>query len=673
MIRLEGDFKEIEDEVFTPLKLTEEEIQSISSKDSFKELSKIKLELLLFYSCELINIKDLDLSTFANKAKERLEIRCKELFMTEIGDEGLPKLMDLIHSLFEKLPLVKKNEAEPLKIKTIDFWQVKDKVLKKLKDEGLDVFQRLWTIKKNNAKLYLKLKDLTLKNRKVTEQKFKDSDIDMLQKKLNDFDKAKLKISKDWEKHVKIEQKKKESMVKEIKRREEKEEKERARIEKEKLKLEKERQKQEQIRLKKEEKEEKERKLKEEKLRKELEKKEKEAKKVQMLTNSMEKSQNKLGIHNFFTKKDSLEKKETYTLVKFNRHSSIGKFNFEPSLDEARLDKLNKLFSRNETGTGLPQKKIFSKRKANVCAKEIRSSFLRFEDYLKDCIEYRGYLQQKQQKYNCLEQLKRFDEKLNYKLMTDDELQLLDAESLEGSLKESEDEDLDEQMDDFLVPDDYISDCETDSFKKLRPANTGKMTLELQLRIHDFRVNEVDREKIHDFTMFAPNLEFPLEVIPIKQQKKDDIGIDNKTMSVVVRSITGLCTKKEIYKVLDSKELDKSRKTVYKNIQDQSKVCYYVNPVNVEEHLKIDYFDLLAETEEEKKKIKLRKNSPFLKSLIKLLHGSPNTVEAKDKLIFSKLKKLFPNLTKANLDSTIKNIARVGTVFPQEYLEKLVS
>ena len=727
----------LHEELFAPLSIVQEELAKMEKQPLSISLTQNKVDLLYIFSLDFITKRQLELSEFAMEARNKLTAEekknengkneekinkdDKEVIISIKEDSEVVKpvevverreevserdMMNLIHELFEKTTLIKQSESTILSFPVSFIWQVKEDFLKTLKENNFHTVRKLWILRKSKVKLFLRLKDLLIKNNKTTKNKFKPSDIDSLQKKLNEVDRAKSKLERDWEKykrdnqkHIEIQQKKIKDQLEKQKKEEDKRKKlEEKRLREERLKKEKlekqlkqqkekeekqlkqQKEKEEKQRLL-EEKKEKQRLLKEEKAREQSAKKKN--KKTVNNENELSKKQNIVSIQNFFTKKQNCEIEKPKLAVKFNRYSSFGGFDYKLVNPDKGRENIETLFGLKQE-TEFKEEKIENEenpfnRKIDFFSRKPRikeegkklTKFIRFEDYLNNASEYRGYIE-REERPKIKDQLVRFIQTVNYELMTDDEIQLLDADSLEGSMKDSEEDDADNHDNDFLVPDSYVSDNEDDTNKANKKVNSTMLTELTPLKINFSEIGKED-EVIKKFK--AINLwpkKFPIPVIPIKQLAPEEPKLDNIAFGRILRLSTGLPTKKRIYDTLIEQSIDFPKKLIYKTIQETSTICYFVNPVDFSEYVKEDYYTVLMRNIRNPGSINDINGKTFLEALVLLLHGSLNTVENKDKKIYNLLKRKFRYLTKANLDKIIKNIARVGIVYHEEVLEKTV-
>ena len=642
--------------IFEPIELEPEDIEKLKEIDNEEMNDRISNEILLIYLQKAVSIKNLGISDFAITVKECLNSSLLESLQSEEKDIS-QQLMDLIHLMFEKVKLLKQKELEELDADESSVWIIKDEVLKTLKDKKFDLLKNIINHKKTEIKLFLKLKELFIKVNKIDQGKIKDSDSDFMGKKLSDYEKAKLKIEKEKLKQQQVEEPKPKPQPKEEKKPKSKQNTDEKKPKKVKSSP------------------------------KSSVKKEKKPIKVPEVTQkAVEQEKAKkatLSIHRYFITKNKEESTPENSQGHDNitRYKSIGGYKLRILNKEKGYSNIENWCKNPDTfcHEDIPLKTRFFKpqKPLGYDNTEPKSRFVRFEDYMKQFTEHRGYLSVDKRSINPPKnQLTRMDEMFNYELLTDDELQLLDAESCSMSNEESDEDIAETMVDDFLVPDDYLSDEDVDSVKKLKRYNRegeSRMSEELKpININFKNLNEhdvlVQKYKVLNLT----GLDYPLPVLPIKQIQGEDTAIDDTLYARIVLLVTGIQTKKDVYKLLSEKGIDVSKKTIFDKIFESAALCYYVEPSEFETYIEGDYYDTLVATLRNNNNALAKDTSTFMERLILLTHGSVSNVGTREEKIYRDLKAFYPQVTKNNIEKTIKRIAQVGYIFYPELLEKLV-
>lgn len=644
---------------------------------------RLKVDILVMYVERIMNTRHYTIADFAHAASESVDKQALEGLIQERGQEVSQKLMDIIHSMFDKLKLLKQNELLELTPEDTNIWIVKDDALKMFKDKNFDFLKTIINQKKTSIKLFIKLKELFVKVQKIDQGKIKDTDIDYMAKKLNDFEKARSKIEKEKTKQLQKEDKKQkpEPVEKKSQSQSVDNEKEQEPVKDNERGQPKEKTKE---KVKTNEKEKTKEKAKE-KIKEKA--KEKRVSKVpeatQKIVESDKPKKNMPSIQNFFTKvKHDNITDNSQNLDKYNRYNSIGTFKTKIINKEKGYTNFD-IWAKDPSADNQPdvdfETKFYKRQKPLTYRKDaIRVRFIRFEDYMKEFTEYKGYLQPDKFSFELTKyQLVRYAETFNYDLLTDDELQLLDAESCSRSNEESDEEAADTVVDDFLVPDDYVSDEETDSVKKIKQQREQlvvKMNEELKTIAIDFKkLNEndflVQKYKVINLT----GLPYPLPVKAAKPIRPEDTGLDDALFARIVLLVTGMQTKKDVYKLLCEKGIDISKKILLDKIFESAALCYYVEPAEFETYVTKDYYDTLITSLRDKNNDIPKESSTYMERLILLTHGSVSNAGTREEKIYRDLKAIYPQVTKQNLDKTIKRIAQVGYIFYPELLERLVS
>lgn len=646
-------------------------------------MDRLKTDILLLFFQKMTSHKNLSIGDFASIAIEAADQQLIEELKQDV-DKNLPvQMMEIIHSVFEKVKLLKAQELTELDQDESSTWIVKEDAVKALKDKSLEFLRNIINKKKTILKLFLKLKELFVKVNKMDMGKVKEADSDTIAKKLNDYEKARLKVDKEKSKAVHKEEKK--PKIKSETKIEPKTEQENGHENGQEMTTEVQIVEQKPPKMKKPPKQSVEKEKKPPKTSdapKKTVAKEKKASKVSEPTQKVI-EQEKIkkatpSIQKFFTVKAINVNENNQGYQKYNRYQSIGSFSIKILHKDAGKNNIEELFTNPPDQPIIDLETRFIRRQRPIDAKTTvnKVRFIRFEDYLKEYTEYKGYvLPDRFSAHPPKNQLARFNEAINYDLLTDDELQLLDAESCSRSNDESDEDLNDTIVDDFLVPDDYISDEETDSVKKIKRQKDElvmKMSEELKQAAIDFKKLDendslVQRYKIINLT----SLPFPLSVIATKPLKPEDAGIDDALFARIVLLSTGMPTKKDVYKLLCEKGIDISKKTVFDKIFESAALCYYVEPNEFETYIKKDYYDTLIAGLRNKTGDILKEFPQYMERLILLTHGSVSNTGTREEKIYRDLKTVYPQMTKLNLEKTIKRIAQVGFVFYPEVLERL--
>lgn len=353
---------------------------------------------------------------------------------------------------------------------------------------------------KPTEKLVQKLRDY---DRKIlaAEEKLKT-----LQDKAKAKEEASKKVANTMaEKQMKVELKEKAKKEAEEKKKKEAEEKEEKRREEERRK-EEERKKKEEEKKKKEEEKEEERRKKEEERRKKEEEKEEERKKKEEEKKKEEalKEKAKVQLTKFFTSvpkqqencQNELISEEKFTIWK----KGLGSIRRDNDWNEERRDDFDALV--HKLGAQMSNK-MSDERQMNLevelqvsCAKLLESLkshlsslrdesasirqnemddeldgrkkpvprriFIKYEDYLNDCYEYRGLFKRRSNFVTARRPFSKDEDLIDYELSSDEEFQLEEADSIHTKAADDEEEESvnEEEEDNFVVPDGYLSEEE---------------------------------------------------------------------------------------------------------------------------------------------------------------------------------------------------------------------
>ncbi len=608
----------------TPLKDLEKLDLPIKKADLSEET--LKKDIILFFAKSLIFEANFTLMNLAMKFKAKF-YDSYQTILNIPEDKVNNKFMEFTLSIFSRFDLKKKNQLPDLLNGEIYYWIIKDQLLKLFKEKSKMFVRHFVLLRKSYTKLVKKLIDLIVKKQKFLSGKFKPDIGKTLYKKLSDFESAKLRYETDKKKiEAKLElflnPPPPPVVVKKVK----------------------------------------------EDLKNNV------FSPATWTSSSKSKKKNKSKKYNnlfgFFNKKKTLTMENYQNYKPYNRWKSLGSFsfsnmkltslNFEDFKNNTKIKDTEKLDYRSNLNQIKQKEKENQKTKSNF-------KFVRFEDFLKEFKEYKGIFT-----HNIINDLLKdplhqhgiFD----YNLFTEDEIQLLDADSIKSDEMSIEEEKVNE-LNDFLVSDHYQSENEeNEDFDNYRSSQIGTKP-----KIYEF--NREGDELNLDLIQLQKNLSciklssdpYPL---PICSEDKEDV-LDDMTLSTIIIQLIGLPTKKAIYDKLEEMKVKFSKKVIYNKIKEKGKIVYYVNPVNYNNIIvNKDYFELLDENLEGIEQP--GKRSPmFLENLILKIHGLINNTSLKEEKVYKKMKELYEMASKSHIDKNIRKIARTGFMFDSGYLKQM--
>lgn len=629
-------------EIFEPPILREENLIKLKNLSFESIREKLRFDLLLIYMQRIMNVKNLSIAEFALLASQAVSKKILEDLKQKYDKDLSEQLMNEIYLMFEKIRLFKQGELSSLDENEASVWIVKDDVFKSLQEGNIDFIKNIFHQRRTNLKLFFKLKELFVKINKLSYSKIKDCDIDILAKKLNDYEKAKIKVQRDKRRLLQKEEKQINTDIVENKSKKTKSSSNNSDV---MMKI--------PIKLK------------------------------EMTHSMVEQDKTKKlvpSIHKFFKAKHGNINSTNISVDRYKRYNSLGSSKINIKNKNNGYNNVDNWCKNPFRIDNINIKGRFHKPlKQEGYNKEItKVRFVRLEDYMKDFNEYKGYLQtEKFPIHPPKNQLVRFNDTFNYDLLTDDELQILDAESCSRSIEETDEDMTDAAIEDFLVPDDHISDDETESVKKIRKEKeklVSKMSSELKISAINFNILDKKDALIQKYAIInLTNTQYPLPLYVQRVTKPDECDIDDNLFARIVLLIAGMQTKKDVYKLLVEKGIDISRKTVFDKLFESASLCYFVEPIEFETYVNKDYYDTLISSLRDKNNDKKKtESSTYMERLILLTHGSVSNADTRDEKIYRDLKAIYPQVTKQNLEKTIKKIAQVGYIFYPEFLDKLV-
>lgn len=327
---------------------------------------------------------------------------------------------------------------------------------------------------------------------------------------------------------------------------------------------------------------------------------------------------------------------------------------------------------------------------------QARKVFIKYEDYLFDSFEYRGLIKRKSAKIRSILPFAKDEELLDYEISSDDELELQEeAESINSKEDDAGEEEEDqEDVDDFVVPDGYLSASEVESLdgqdkQKLVQRKANQKNLVKKLPHHyDFTsyvkgedcTMDVLAERLRAIPIMP--LSFPLaieiepEVIPGAPELTDEQLVD------IVRSIHCCSNKLEEVEKL-KKKFGNIPKSMIKNKVDDITTAgilvdpdlYERNSSNMEDYLRdiavlflkrdeeeeVDGVGIPAETEVTKKE-KLTRGGEKLEgdrlwNLAKCLNGTREGLTKKENKTLTEFQRKHTTLTRREIDRRAKEVA----------------
>ena len=316
--------------------------------------------------------------------------------------------------------------------------------------------------------------------------------------------------------------------------------------------------------------------------------------------------------------------------------------------------------------------------------------FIRFEDYKKDFKEFKGlFIDTTQKLRNPLNQIQKNLDLFVYDIYTEDELQCAYADSIKDNDNNSEDDKEHEELDSFIVGDEYLSDQgiseDEDGIKNLRKLRKSKKSKDNNKFSVFYEFKEDKDNKTLEFLELKGKLtilnltlnKFPLEYMKVVEEngvavndKVEKVMTDSDFSEILIKLI-GLPTKKSILQKLSDENIEFSRKEIYKKIKANGKIVHFVNPKIFKDYaIFFNYFDVLDKNLKEEI-INKKKIGNFIERLILIIHGCSNSSDYKEKHVFRALREYYEHVSKNHIEKNIKNLTRVGYMFKKKYLNKL--
>lgn len=459
-----------------------------------------------------------DASTGVNQlVKQRLNDL--QVSTESLAENFAPELISLICDK-EEITGAEDQPIKYLQIKHIELFKI---------DPELSEYSRISSLRKKVAillDLLLKFKKLILKNKPTEKQVNKLRELDKKVKAAEDKLKASREKAKDRneaakkaedEKKMKADLKEKLRRDVEEKKKKEAEEKEEKKREEESKKEDEKRKKEEEKRKKDEEKEEERKKKEEDRKKRDEERDEEKRKKEEEKKKEEEyKEKSKVQLTKFFTTltktqeneaQDAINEEKTTIWKKGLGSSRLGQdWNEERRIDFENL--MKSLYQKHsidhqdaskmdiELEVGLSCSKLFESMKSHIAglkedshparsekmddeleekARPVpRKIFIKYEDYLNDCYEYRGLFKRRSNFVTARRPISKDEDLIDYELSSDEEFQLEEADSINSKAADEDQEESgnDEEEDNFVVPDGYLSEEEfgsLDEDDKRRP------------------------------------------------------------------------------------------------------------------------------------------------------------------------------------------------------------